>query len=326
MYPWPSWRQAQHTRPLPYLWLFHIFCQAFLSVGLLLSQPYFCILSYPSCTSSLLQLDGMTWGCTLLISRGMTTASRTEIPLCVPSASQSWLSLEWRHTFHVLFLFCLGLITLVLVLSKIERLLTKGTRAFELLPIMIYIFPPGIVQNLFFNSLKTISSIESVKILLFLILPVTFRHLSTTDLLSDRQCGFRKGRFIGDLLSLLTDSWSSSLSRFGETFPVALDISKAFDRVWHKSLLAKLPSFGFYASLYSFISSFISCCSISAVVDGHCSSPKPINSGVPQGSVLSPTLFLLFNNDLSVTNHPIHSYADDSTLHFLTSFDRRPTL
>ncbi len=62
------------------------------------------------------------------------------------------------------------------------------------------------------------------------------------------------------------------------------------------------------------------------VVDGHCSSPKPINSGVPQGSVLSPTLFLLFINDLlSVTHSPIHSYADDSTLHFSTSFDRRPT-
>ncbi len=51
------------------------------------------------------------------------------------------------------------------------------------------------------------------------------KHLSTSDLLSDRQYGFRKGRSTGDLLSLLTDSWSSSLSRFGETFSVALDIS-----------------------------------------------------------------------------------------------------
>ncbi len=117
-----------------------------------------------------------------------------------------------------------------------------------------------------------------------------------------------------------------ALSRFGETFSDALDISKAFDRVWHKSLLLKLPSFGFYPSLCSFISSFLSGRSISAVVDGHCSSPKPINSGVPQCSVLLLTLFLLFINDLSVTNCPIHSYADDSTLYFSTSFDRRPTL
>ncbi len=148
------------------------------------------------------------------------------------------------------------------------------------------------------------------------------KHLSTSDLLSDRQHGFRS---TGDLLSLLTDSWSSSISRFGEIFSVALVISKAFDRVWHKSLLSKLPSFGFYPSLYSFISSSLTGRSVSAVVDGHCSSPKPINSGVPQGSVLSPTLFLLFINDLSVTKCPIHSYAHDSTLHFSTSFDRSPS-
>ena len=152
------------------------------------------------------------------------------------------------------------------------------------------------------------------------------KHLSTSNLLSDHQYGFRKGRSTGDLLAFLTDSWSSSLSRFGETFAVALDISKAFDRVWHKALLSKLPSYGFYPSLCTFISSFLSDRSISAVVDGHCSSPKPINSGVPQGSVLSPTLFLLFINDLlSSTSCPIHSYADDSTLHYSTSFNSRPS-
>ena len=152
------------------------------------------------------------------------------------------------------------------------------------------------------------------------------RHLSAHNLLSDRQYGFRPGRSTGDLLSFLTNSWSSSLGSFGETFAVALDISKAFDRVWHKALIQKLPSYGFYPSLCSFISSFLSGRTISAVVDGHCSSPKSINSGVPQGSVLSPTLFLIFIDDLlNLTSCPIHSYADDSTLHFSTSFSRRPT-
>ncbi len=75
------------------------------------------------------------------------------------------------------------------------------------------------------------------------------KHLSTFNLLSDHQYGFRKERSTGDLLAFLTDSWSSSLSRFGEIFSVALDISKAFDRVWHKYLLSKLPSHRFYPSL-----------------------------------------------------------------------------
>ncbi len=152
------------------------------------------------------------------------------------------------------------------------------------------------------------------------------KHLSTSDL-SDSQYGFRKKGSTCDLLSFLTDSWSSSLSRFGETFSGALDISKAFDRVWHKFLLSKLPSFGFYPKFCSIISSFLSGRFISALVDGHCSTPNPINSGVLHRFVLSPTPFLLFINDLlSVRNCPIHSYADDSTLYFSTSFDRNPTL
>ncbi len=81
------------------------------------------------------------------------------------------------------------------------------------------------------------------------------KHLSSSNLLSDRQYGFRKGRSTGDLLAFLSKFWSSSRSTFGETFAVTLDISKAFDRVWHKSFLSKLPSYGFYPSLCIFISS-----------------------------------------------------------------------
>ena len=152
------------------------------------------------------------------------------------------------------------------------------------------------------------------------------RQLLAHNFLSDCQYGFHKGRSTGDLLAFLTASWSSSLRDFGETFVVALDISKAFDRVWHKSLISKLPSYKFYSSLSTFISSFLSDRSIVAAKDDHYSSPKPINSVVPQGSVLSPTLFLLFINDLlNLTQCPIHSYADDTTLHFSTSYNRRPT-
>ena len=68
-----------------------------------------------------------------------------------------------------------------------------------------------------------------------------WKHLNSSNLISDRQYGFRKERSTGDLLSLLSDSWSSALRGFGESFAVALDISKAFDRVWHKALISIFP-------------------------------------------------------------------------------------
>ena len=87
------------------------------------------------------------------------------------------------------------------------------------------------------------------------------RHLSAHNLLSDCQYGFRKGQFTGDA-AFLTESWSSTFRGFSETIIVSLDISKAFDRVWHKSSISKLPSYGSDPSLCAFISSFLSDCSM----------------------------------------------------------------
>ncbi len=67
-----------------------------------------------------------------------------------------------------------------------------------------------------------------------------------------------------------------------------------------KPYFLNYPLYGFCPALYSSLSSFLSGRSISAVEDGHCFISKPINSGILQGSVLSPTLFLLFINNLSV--------------------------
>ena len=118
------------------------------------------------------------------------------------------------------------------------------------------------------------------------------KHLESNNL-SDHQYGFHKARSTGDLLSYRTHAWSSSLRNFGESFVVALDISKAFDRVWHKALLAKLPAYSFTPSFCKLITSFLSNRFISVVVDGATSASFPVSSGVPQGSVLPPTLFSL---------------------------------
>lgn len=90
--------------------------------------------------------------------------------------------------------------------------------------------------------------------------------------------------------------------------------------VWQMGLISKLllPSLSFSSSFCSFMFSFLSYQSISIIVGGT-TSPFPINIGIPQDAVLSPTLFLLFINALrSPTNDQCHLYADDSTLHSST--------
>ena len=148
-------------------------------------------------------------------------------------------------------------------------------------------------------------------------------YLETDSLLSEHQYGFRQARSTGDLLAYAVHAWSSALESYGESRVISLDISKAFDRVWHKGLLAKLPMFGLHHSLIKWISSFLSHSSIAIRVDGYLSNLHSINSGVPQSSVISPDLFILFINDLlSSTSSCVFSFADDTYLR--SSFSSNP--
>ena len=97
---------------------------------------------------------------------------------------------------------------------------------------------------------------------------------------------------------------------------MALDISKAFDRVWHADLLHKLKFYGISGQIFSLISSFVSNRQLRVVLDGKSSQEYPVNAGDPQGSILGPTLFLLYINDLPDNFIcEIAIYADDTTLY-----------
>ena len=83
-------------------------------------------------------------------------------------------------------------------------------------------------------------------------------HLEKSGLFSDFQYGFRSSRSTVDLLTVVSDRIAKAFNRSGATRAVALDISQAFDRVWHAGLLHKLKSYGNSGQVFGLITSFLS--------------------------------------------------------------------
>ena len=147
------------------------------------------------------------------------------------------------------------------------------------------------------------------------------KHLAFESILADCQHGFRSQRscetqlvqFYHDMVSNLDGARDLGQK---QTDVIIMDFAKAFDKVPHRRLLYKLGYYGIRGSTHKWISSWLSERSQKVVLDGQASDPVPVLSGVPQGSVLGPVLFLIFINDLPDNiRSSVRLFADDCVLY-----------
>ena len=142
-----------------------------------------------------------------------------------------------------------------------------------------------------------------------------FKHCLENNIITEKQAAYiRDDSTVSQLLYIVHNirkSWCDKNITQG----LFLDVSSAFDKVWHQGLLAKLGQIGEQGTFYDTIKSYISDIRQIVVVDGEKSDITDIKAGIPQGSRLGPLLFIIYMNDIiNDIESDILIFADDTSL------------
>ena len=158
------------------------------------------------------------------------------------------------------------------------------------------------------------------KILEHIIHSHVMKFLDKHNILNDSQHGFRAKRSTETQLLITLNDICKQVDQNNTITMAILDFSKAFDKVPHQRLLAKLAAYGIDGNIHMWFTSFLSNRIQRVVCDGEVSEAKHVLSGVPQGTVFGPLLFLLYVNDItSSINSSIRLFADDCLLYRKTN-------
>ncbi len=145
-----------------------------------------------------------------------------------------------------------------------------------------------------------------------------YKYITDNNILTPLQSGFVKGDSTINQLTYIYNDICKALDDGKEVRAVFCDISKAFDRVWHRGLIIKLSSMGVTDNLLSWFKSYLSDRKQRVVYSNASSEWSNVNAGVPQGSILGPLLFLIYINDIVQTiNSKIRLFADDTSLYII---------
>ena len=158
---------------------------------------------------------------------------------------------------------------------------------------------------------------QIIKLLERIIRIYLIQYLEINDSLPDSQHGFRPNRSTVSQLLEQYDKILEALAGKHNMDIIMLDYAKAFDKINHSILLFKLKKLGIGGQIGNWIGNFLINRTQRVSVNGHLSTPSTVISGVPQGTILGPVLFLIYIADIgdNLMKSTISSYADDSKVH-----------